>query len=66
MLLWVGFYATERVFTILDFLRNWPNKFEYLSHKPFQLSVMEQSSLLGRFVSYEENSVVNTAPSTLL
>ncbi len=25
------FYATERVFTILDFLRNWPHKLEHLS-----------------------------------
>ncbi len=37
-------------------LRNWPNKLRvFVTGKPFQLIVMKQSSLLGRFVSYEEN-----------
>jgi len=30
----------------------------FVTRKPFQLSVMEHSSLLGRFVSSEENGVL--------
>ncbi len=30
----------------------------FVPSKPFQLSVMKQSNLLGRFISYEENGVL--------
>jgi hypothetical protein len=30
----------------------------FITGKPFQLSVMKQSSLLGRYISYEENGVL--------
>ncbi len=38
----------------------------FVTGKPFQLSVMEQSSLLGRFVSNEENVVMVPGGCTLL
>ncbi len=38
---------------------NLPNKLECLALvKPFQLSVMKQSSLLGQLESYEEKGVL--------
>jgi len=30
----------------------------FVTGKPFQLSVMEQSNLFGQFVSYEENGML--------
>jgi hypothetical protein len=44
------------VFTIFHFLLNLRTVFG--TCKPFQLSDMKQSSLLGQFVSYEENGVL--------
>ncbi len=46
------------IFTILYFLRNLrtgPSVRVFVTVKPFQLSVMEQSGLLGRLISYKEN-----------
>jgi hypothetical protein len=39
--------------------RNLPNNFgEFVTDKPFQLRLTDQSYLLGRFVSYEESEVL--------
>jgi hypothetical protein len=43
-------------FKTLHFIRK--NKLVFVSEKPFQRSLMEQSNLLGRFISYEENGVL--------
>jgi hypothetical protein len=53
--------APGAIFTTLNFLCNLQMDQEarvFVTRKPFQFSVILHSSLLGAFVSYEENEVL--------
>ncbi len=54
-------YSTATVFTTLHFLLNLrigPVSYSVTSHKTKILSIDKHSSLLGAFVSYEDNEVL--------